>query len=196
MLLSIFSSLKRVGLAALLLAGLASTWFYRGGSSHSIELVKSEPQAGAILSTPPQQVKAWFNEEMQTGESTLRVVAEDGTQVDLGDGGVDLSDPEHASILVNLPQNLPDGLYAVRYHVVLLDGDSTDGQFYFFVGDQTTGSAKLAGVQPSASQAETGTGTGGGLLGTSGLLIAVGGIGLLVVAGILLFASRRKNTAV
>ena len=106
-------------------------------SAHGVELLRSEPPDGAVLDKVPTQVKAWFNEELQTGESSIMVVNSDSSQVDHGDGGVDLDDPEHASMVVSL-SGLSAGAYIVRWHAVLLDGDATDGEFGFTVGAVTT----------------------------------------------------------
>ena len=103
-------------------------------SAHTVELLKSDPPAGAVLDNSPAQVQAWFNEEMETKVSTLKVYNSSGNQVDQSDGGVDLNDADHASMIVSLPDSLPQDAYTVRWHAVLLDGDATDGDFQFFVG--------------------------------------------------------------
>ncbi len=103
--------------------------------AHNVELLRSDPPADALLTESPAQVRAWFNEEMQTGASTLAVYDAAGNPVDSGDGGVDLQDAYHASMVVSLPP-LADGAYFVRWHVVLLDNDPTDGEFVFYVGQR------------------------------------------------------------
>lgn len=183
----------RMCLAAFLFASVASARLASVASSHAVELVRSEPQAGAILTTPPQQLKAWFNEELQTGESRLRVVAENGALVDLDGGGVDLTDPEHASLVGYLPEDLPDGLYTVRYHVVLLDGDSSDGQFYFYIGEEAAGAAKLAAIKSDTNLVGDEGSDNGSLLGSPAGLISSGVVGFLFVAGIVILAGRRKR---
>jgi hypothetical protein len=52
---------------------------------------------------------------------------------------VDLDDPEHAALKVDTIA-LPAGDYIVKWHVVLTDGDASDGEFGFTVGlDSPTG---------------------------------------------------------
>ncbi len=116
-------------LLILLLAGVVTAV-----SAHAAVIIKSIPANGEILAESPSEVMAWFAEELVSGESTMTVFSAQGTQVDNGDGGVNLNDPDHASMIVTLPP-LSDGSYTVQWHVTLLDGDATDGAFSFAVGE-------------------------------------------------------------
>lgn len=117
-------------LAILAFLGLTS-----GASAHAL-LTKSVPDDGAILEQAPKQVTASFSEELDSGLSTVRVFNDNGKQVDNGDGGVDLHDPDHTSMLVTLPVSLPEGTFVVRWTAVSAeDGDPTEGQFFFGVGE-------------------------------------------------------------
>lgn len=156
---------------------LALIW-HSIGRAHTVEVIKSEPAAGAVLSESPKEVRVWFNEELQTQGSTLQVFDSQGEQVDQGDGGVDLNDPEHASMVVSLP-SLPEGAYTVRWHAVLLDGDAGDGEFAFYVGAAAaTAAAALSPGEaiPATNPTQTSTAT------FPALWLAVGGAGLLVMA--------------
>ncbi|MCB9419660.1 MAG: copper resistance protein CopC [Ardenticatenaceae bacterium] len=166
---------------AILLAGLLLVTAVSLVSAHAVELLRSDPANGSILAQSPAEIHAWFGEEMQTGVSTLQVFSASGQRVDNGDGGVDLNDPDHASMFVTLPP-LPDGEYLVRWYVVLLDGDASESSFNFFVGDEATAAA--ANFTPASAevfyyQAEDDTAqnnlivwlVGGGLMGV-GLLAA------------------------
>jgi methionine-rich copper-binding protein CopC len=121
----------------LLASGVALTallWLVVGATAHAL-LLKSQPESGATLVQSPLRVIAWFSQELDTGLSTLHVANGDGQQVDNGDGGVDLNDPDHASLVVTLPLGLPDGLYTVQWTATSVeDGDTTSGQFSFVVG--------------------------------------------------------------
>jgi len=169
-------------LVLLLLAVTVSTT-----AAHSVELIRSEPVDGQVLDQSPPQVTAWFNEEMQTGVSTLQVFNANGEQVDNGDGGVDLNDPDHASMIVTLPP-LPDGAYFVRWHIVLLDGDPTDGDFTFFVGEKTDAPV----INPNPIQEEVSPEPDSGASSTT--FIAVG-IGVLVVVAIIAVVLRKQFTS-
>jgi len=151
-------------------------------AAHSVELLKSDPPGGSVLSASPARVTAWFNEEMQTGVSWLRVYDESGKQVDAGDGGVDLTDAEHASMLVSLPGALPDGAYEVRWQVVLLDGDPSEGSFNFYVGSRGAAAATLAASAALAPQPEAQSQAGGSnLVVGGGIVLLVAILGLVVL---------------
>jgi len=102
-------------------------------AAHSPTLKKSSPANEALLEESPSEVQAWFSEELVSGESTIEVFDVEGRQVDNRDGGVDLTDADHASLIATLPR-LPDGVYVVLWKVRLLDGDVTEGLLTFTVG--------------------------------------------------------------
>jgi copper transport protein len=102
--------------------------------AHQVVPTKSSPAEGEILSTSPTEVRLTFTEELLEKGSTLQVVDEQGKQVDQGNGGVDLYDPEHRMLIADL-SNLPDGIYLVMWKVTLLDADVSTGQYYFGVGN-------------------------------------------------------------
>lgn len=151
--------------------------------AHAVELLRSDPVNGSILAQSPSVIRAWFGEEMRTGESTLQVFSAAGQRIDNGDGDVDLNDPDHASMVVTLPP-LPEGEYLVRWYVVLLDGDTSESSFNFFVGDEAAAAA--ANFAPADTEVfyyqaeeESAAGSpiiwlvGGGLLGVALLSVAV-----------------------
>ena len=122
--------------------------------AHLVEMLSSFPENGAIVSESPEVITAVFDEEVQTEASNMQVFDADGNQRDSGNGGVDLNDPEHASMLVTIPA-LSAGAYTVRWHVVLLDGDATAGAFNFFVGDEAAANAANFTPIPDGSEVET-----------------------------------------
>jgi copper transport protein len=175
------------------------TVFTGVASAHEVEVVKSDPAAGAVLDRSPAQVKAWFNEELQTGTSTLVILDAGGNQVDGRDGGVDLDDPEHASMVVSLPA-LPDGTYTASWYAVLLDGDPSQGEFAFSVGQapavQAVADSHSSPAEPVAKAPAARPAPQAG----SGLPIAwiVLGLGVLAAGGILgalLIRSRSADSA-
>jgi methionine-rich copper-binding protein CopC len=180
-------------LAAALTLGLAGAVL-----AHEVILTKSDPADGAVLDQAPAQVRASFNEEMQTGESTLRVVDASGQPVDLGDGGVDLDDAYHASMLASLP-SLPDGAYTVRWHVVLLDGDASDGEFTFYVGEKPAGEAVAASVDSAPPAAPAAPEPVAAPPASSGgfpvALVALGLGALIVLAGLATVVVRYRAAA-
>ena len=142
------------------------------GYAHLVEMTASFPENGAVLMASPEVITAVFNEEMQSSASTLQVFDQAGNQVDSGNGGVDLNDPDHASMLVEVP-TLAEGAYTVRWQVTLLDGDATIGAFNFFVGDKAAATAANFAPIPN---------------GTGAAATAVPNNTLWLVAGILVSA--------
>jgi methionine-rich copper-binding protein CopC len=94
---------------------------------------RSEPGADSFVSTPPDQVRVWFTEEVATRGSSLEVVDSSGARVDRGDGHVDLNDPGRRLMVVSL-QSITDGRYTVRWRTVsAVDGHAADGTFLIVV---------------------------------------------------------------
>jgi methionine-rich copper-binding protein CopC len=120
--------------------------------AHSVVVERTEPETGAALKSGPAQVAIMFNEELDTHLSTIKVFNAAGQRVDLKDGGVDLTDPDHASMIVHLPK-LDEAAYIVRWHVVLDDGDATDGAFTFTVGNAAPITEPLAAPVAAAAPA-------------------------------------------
>lgn len=165
-------------LLVLLLAGTATAV-----GAHDAVITKSTPANGDVLAESPSEVMAWFAEELVSGESTMTVFSAAGTQVDNGDGGVNLNDPDHASMVVTLPP-LSDGSYTVQWHVTLLDGDASDGAFAFAVGEGQN-------VSPAAVQSAAAEEGSGGL--SVGILVAIAaGLFVLLLIGVL--AMRRRQS--
>jgi len=102
--------------------------------AHGHEIfIKSVPANGTVVTQSPARVVVWFSTELDTGRSRLQIFDADKRQVDTGGGGVDLHDPDHASLIARLP-TLPDGAYTVRWRgAVLADGDIVEGKFTFTV---------------------------------------------------------------
>ena len=94
---------------------------------------RSEPPDGAMVDGQPFVLVARFTQEL-TSKSTIRVVDGNGLQVDLGDGHVDLNDPDRKIMYVTLPE-LPAGTYTVEYVAESAeDGHAEPGTFAFGVG--------------------------------------------------------------
>jgi len=98
-------------------------------------IIRTEPADGALLDQSPSRVIAWFNQELEAPASTITVFDAQGRQVDGGKGGVDLNDPDHASMTVILTVALDAGRYTVRWNAVsAASGHSahpTSGEFAF-----------------------------------------------------------------
>ena len=102
-------------------------------------LVRSEPADGARLQQSPPRIAAWFDQELDASTSTIGVFDSQGDAIDGNAGGVDLTDPEHASMTVMLPRTLGPGHYLVRWTAVSAAGSHaghvTEGEFVFEIGE-------------------------------------------------------------
>jgi len=115
-------------------------------SAHS-RLVKSEPANGQALDEPPEKVVAWFSEELDSAASEMLVLDDQGRQVDNGDGGVDLNDLDHLTMIVTLPPELPESTYSVHWIAAsAADGDVVEGDFAFNVGVASSQSSASSSV--------------------------------------------------
>lgn len=90
----------------------------------------SEPRVGAAVSTPPGEVRIWFDGEIEPVFSTIRVENSDGQRVDKGDGHVA---PRDSRVLEASLSPLAAGKYRVFWSVVARDGHRTVGDFSFRV---------------------------------------------------------------
>lgn len=180
----------RAGLRTLALALLISAVLVVVATAHGL-LVRSDPEDGAVLEQSPAQVTAWYGEELDTSRSTLQVFDPGGRQVDNGDGGVDLNDPDHASMIVSLPVSLPDGTYLVHWAAVSAeDGDPTEGEFTFSVGEPGEEAGQNSASTTSQSSGDAAGTDAGQRAGRPVGWIAAGlGVMLLAVGGL---ALRRR----
>ena len=144
--------------------------------AHEASILESQPEAGAQLDQAPASVWLRFGEELISSSSWIKVHDASGSQVDQGDGGVDLHDPNHSSMVVSLP-SLPDGMYTVRWKATLLDGDFAEESFTFIVG-----------------QVSTSHNTNSHLIDISGTLLFIGMLGTLFFLALALFFWQRPNT--
>lgn len=93
----------------------------------------ADPPVDTALDGTPFVLTAYFTQEL-TSKSTIRVLDANGTQVDLGDGRVNMDDPDRKMMQVSLPA-LPVGLYTVETVAESAeDGHSEPGTFMFGVG--------------------------------------------------------------
>jgi len=100
-------------------------------------LVRSNPQANAVLVQPPVQVELFFSEPVDGTLSDIKVYNTSGRQVDVGDVRVDTSDPTRMTVSLH---TIGDGIYTVTWKAVsAIDGHQTTGSFPFAVGNTNPG---------------------------------------------------------
>ena len=122
------------GLAALLsaLCIASAAW------AHAT-LLSSEPADGSVLAQPPKMVQLHFNESI--APAVIGVIDADGKVRDVATRAVG------QSVLIVLPDDLPQGTQIVSYRVVSQDGHPVAGSMVFSIG-AVTGSAPLTESGP------------------------------------------------
>lgn len=100
--------------------------------AHS-ELLRSVPEANAVLNRPPAQIELFFSEALESSFSFIKVFDSTGAQVDTGDARTDPTDPTRLRVSL---RSLPDGVYTVSWQVLsTVDGHVTAGAFPFAIGN-------------------------------------------------------------
>lgn len=108
-----------------------SIWSLSASLAHAHSgLQRAEPPVESTVSRAPGEVKLYFLEQLEPAYSSVRVLDEDGLQVDRNDSRVDQSDP---LLLRASLQPLESGVYTVVWHVLSIDSHVTEGQFTFRV---------------------------------------------------------------
>lgn len=105
---------------------MASPW----ASAHAFP-DNSSPHVGATVAEAPNEVKVWFDGEIEPVFSTLIVTNGAGQQVSTGKGGVNAKD--HTLLETALPPGTPAGVYTVTWSVIAHDGHHTEGHFTYTV---------------------------------------------------------------
>jgi copper resistance protein C len=91
-------------------------------------LQQAEPRVESRLKRAPDEVKLYFTERLEPAYSTVRVLDGQGAQIDRRDSRVDRTNP--ALLRATLPALAP-GTYTVRWRVLSIDADVTEGSFTF-----------------------------------------------------------------
>jgi methionine-rich copper-binding protein CopC len=100
-----------------------------GASAHAF-LDHAAPSVGSTVHGSPGEVRIWFTEALEPAFSNLRVVDQNGAQVDRQNNAID---PGDGTVMkVSLP-TLPPGRYKVLWHVLSVDTHTTEGTFSFEV---------------------------------------------------------------
>lgn len=89
---------------------------------------RSEPRVGAVVHSPPAQVRIWFDGDLESAFSRIAVTDASGKPVDRGDSHV--ASQNRRVLQVSLPP-LAAGRYTVRWSVLAVDGHRTEGDYTF-----------------------------------------------------------------
>jgi len=115
-------------------------------SAHAL-LVRSNPEANAVLEQSPAQIELFFSETLEAELSSITVYDSNNLIVDAGDARVDPADEKRMTVSL---RSLPDGVYTVTWKVVsAIDGHQTIGTYPFAVGNANADAVKA--IQQSST---------------------------------------------
>ncbi len=120
----------RIALLALLALPLVSS----PARAH-VHLRRTEPGVGALLSSPPLELKFWFSEKVEIALTKVTLTDANGKVVGLAPPVVDTSDP--LIVKVEVYGNIGKGTYKVAWQTLALDGHPAAGTFSFSVLGET-----------------------------------------------------------
>ena len=100
-----------------------------GLAAHST-LVRSQPPAGATLTTPPGEIILWFSERLERQFHAVMVTDERGRPIPTRNLRVDTAGPTQLTVTV---EPLHPGVYQIRWRVLSRDGHVAEGAFSFSV---------------------------------------------------------------
>ncbi|MXS86102.1 copper resistance protein CopC [Nitrosomonas sp. HPC101] len=99
------------------------------------ELVKAEPARRAALTTPPKQIRLWFNEEIEADYASISLLDADNKVLTEEKPMAYPDDPK--SVYLDLPE-LVGGRYTVKFRVLSVDGHVLDSEYKFTVRENKT----------------------------------------------------------
>ena len=191
---------------AALLTSLALLWAPSVAHAHDV-LVESTPEVGGTTETAPSEVRLRFSGTPLAGQGlTNLIIVTDADGNEWHDGDVAV---EGYELAVPLCDNLAQGEYEVSYRVIYSDGHTGEERFSFTnadpaappegapqdcgqVADATPDTSETNDTQETSNaqqQAEENTSAS-----IPGWIWVVGGIGIIVIAGVVFFLLRGSRT--
>lgn len=104
-------------------------------------LVRSEPAADAVLSSPPTEIRLWFSEEPDIRFSRIDLNGPKGKGIELGA----MSAISSNGLRVPIPARLAPGTYVIFWRTAASDGHASNGRLHF-----TVRADSAAAVPPAA----------------------------------------------
>ncbi|MEO5899144.1 MAG: copper resistance protein CopC [Ilumatobacteraceae bacterium] len=113
------------------IAAALGTW---GVASAHAELVSTSPTSNAVLTDSPTQIVLTFSEHVDPVPDSIRLVAGDGTAVEIGS----MSQTQGDSTISTSVPALATGTYVVAWRAISADSHPVAGAFTFSVGAPST----------------------------------------------------------
>jgi putative copper export protein/methionine-rich copper-binding protein CopC/mono/diheme cytochrome c family protein len=121
----------RRGVCCLVLVLAAWSFFPQSAFAH-VELLGSEPPAGASLEQPPAEIRLYFSEPVAPGLTDVSILDSRGRRLDRASTRID---PESGRIVSAEVPDLSPGVYTVAYRALsAIDGHIDRGVVAFAVG--------------------------------------------------------------
>ena len=140
--------IKKRTIWLLLIVVFYSAWAVSTVYAHAL-LLRSNPQANAVLEKPPVQVELFFSEPLEEKLSSIKVYDAGNLSVDVGDLRVDPADTTRMTVSLH---TIPDGIYTVTWKAVsAIDGHQTVGTFPFAVGNANANAVQAIQQSSTAS---------------------------------------------
>lgn len=150
-------------------------------SAHAA-LLETSPAEDEVLDAVPDSAELRFNEPVELIDGAIRLFPSSGDVQTL-----EAQTRDH-SVIVDLPQELPDGTYSLTYRIVSADGHPVGGAVTFHIGEESDSAP--APTTPDADSTPTSTET------AVIILTVMQYLGLLTFAGLLFFdAMVRRSPA-
>jgi methionine-rich copper-binding protein CopC len=93
-----------------------------------LRLVKSVPSAGEALAAMPTEIRLWFSQKPEVGLTSIKLLREDSTVVELGKV---VRTSDSLSVRASLDKALVPGTYLVNWRSVSKDGHAVRGSYHF-----------------------------------------------------------------
>ena len=142
-------------------------------SAHSL-YVSSSPAANSTVSAAPSVVKGFFDSGINPKGSSLTVTGATG-RADLGDGHVDLNDPNRQTMVVSLKPGFDRPIHReLGDQLAADDGDAANGTWTFTVAARAASSPAQATASAPAALPRSGGVPGEALIAMAGVLTLAG----------------------
>lgn len=162
-------------------------------------LVASDPPEENVVPATPDQVRLTFDMEINAELSSVELMNATGSTI--AEGKADPDDPDRASMIINLPDDVPPGEFSVSWTVVeagAAEEHEVEGQLTFTIDPTATPSASPTVVisAPEGTMEPIDDVTDGaeddddGGIGRGALI--VGGVSILVALAVVATVGRRR----
>lgn len=169
-------------LIAVLCGGVLALSTSTGPASAHAALLETSPADDEVVETVPASAELRFNEPVELIDGAIRLFPSNGDPQTLK------AQTRDHSVIVDLPQELPDGTYSLSYRVVSADGHPVGGAVTFHIGEASASTP--APTTPDADTTPTSTEA------AVTILTVLQYLGLLIFAGWLFFDTMVRRSPV